>query len=128
MSIKRLNQVVRYAQKNVASLRFPKLEMNSLRTVGYSDATFANNNDLCSQLGRMILLMDDTDVSVQISFRSYKSRRVTISVLSAEVSRQQYSRNSLLRRLLRARAKRRVACRFSVECLTESANSTLPSL
>ena len=58
--------------------------MNILRIVGYSNAAFANNFDLLSQLGRMMLLMDDTDVSVPISFKSNKSRRVTRSVLSAE--------------------------------------------
>ena len=59
--------------------------MKSLRVVGYSDAAFANSEDLSSQLGRIILLMDGTDASVPILFKIYKSRRVTRSVLSGEV-------------------------------------------
>ena len=83
--IKRFNVVIRYARNIATSLKFPRLDMKSLRVVGYSDAAFANNQDLSSQLGRIILLMDGTGVSVQKSFKSYKSLRVTRSVLSAEI-------------------------------------------
>ena len=69
----------------MAHLKFPKLERKTIRIVGYSDAAHANNYDLTSQLGRIIFLMDDSSKCVQISFKSYKSRRVTRSVLSAEV-------------------------------------------
>ncbi len=82
---KRLNLAIRYAHVNVTSLKFPKLDMESLRIVGYSDAAFANNYDLKSQLGRIILLMDDSDTAIPIVYKSYKSRRVARSVLSAEV-------------------------------------------
>ena len=39
--VKRLNSSERYAHNNVADPRFPKLDMNSIRLVGYSDAAFA---------------------------------------------------------------------------------------
>ena len=70
---KRLNAAIRYATKNVAHLKFASLELNSLRIVGYSDAAFANNHDLKSQLGRVVLLVDDKDNAVPISFKRYKS-------------------------------------------------------
>ncbi len=82
--LKRLNGVERYAQKNVGYLKFPCLEQANVRIVGYSDAAFANNHDLTSQLCRVILLMDKIDNAIPVSFKSYKSRRVTRSVLSAE--------------------------------------------
>ena len=82
---KRLNSAISYAHNNVAHLKIPKLDLGTIRIVGYSDASFANNHDLSSQLGRIILLVDDDDSAVPICFKSYKSRRVTRSVLSAEV-------------------------------------------
>ena len=39
----------------------PKLDVSTIRFVGYSDAVFANNGDLSSQLGRIFLLMDADD-------------------------------------------------------------------
>lgn len=59
--------------------------MDSDRIMGYSNAAFANNNDLTSQLGRIILLVDDSDTIIPISFKSYMSRRVKRSDISAEV-------------------------------------------
>ena len=56
-----------------------------MQIVGYSDAAFANNDDLSSQLGRIIFLMDDDVNAAHIAFKSYKSRRVTRSILAAEV-------------------------------------------
>ena len=83
--VNRLNEAIRYAYVNVAHLKFPKLDRSSLRIFGYNDAAFANNPDLTSQLGRTILLMDNSKSAVPVSFKSYKSRRVTRSVLSTEV-------------------------------------------
>ena len=83
--LRRLNAAIRYAHSNPAHLKFPKLDYSSLHIIGYSDAAFANNHDLSSQLGRIILLTDKNKAAIPISFKSYKSRRVTRSVLSAEV-------------------------------------------
>ena len=83
--VKNLNSAIRYAHDNAASLRFPKIERSSIGLVGFSDAAYANNHDLTSQLGRIVLIMDDSNKTIPISFKSYKSRRVTRSVLSAEV-------------------------------------------
>ena len=47
---------------------------------------FANNEDYSFQLGRIILLVDKDKKASIVSYRSYKSRRVTRSVSVAEVS------------------------------------------
>lgn len=69
----------------MVDLKFPKIQLNSVRIVGNSDAASANNADINSQLGRIILLMNGTDSAIPVIFKSYKSRRVARSVLSAEV-------------------------------------------
>ena len=48
----------------MAHLQFPKLDMNSFRLVGYSDAALANNDDLTSQLGMIILLDEKHDNAI----------------------------------------------------------------
>lgn len=53
--------------------------------MGYSDVGFTGNHDLSSQLGRIVLMMDDHNSAVPILYQSYKLRRVTRSVLAAEV-------------------------------------------
>ena len=82
--LKRLNGVIRYAHKKVAHLKFSSLERDDVRNVGYSDTAYANNRDLISQLGKVILLMGKSYNAIPASFKSYKSRRVTRPVLSAE--------------------------------------------
>ena len=75
--VKNLNSTVRYGHDNAVSIRFPRPECSSIRLVGFSDAAYAKNHDLTSKLGRIMLIMDDSNIAIQISFKSYKSRRVT---------------------------------------------------
>ena len=82
---KRLNKAIKYVHDYKASICIPKLDCNSLNITAYSDAAFANNVDLSSQLGRIFLFTDDNHNSIPISYKSYKSRRVTLSVLSDEL-------------------------------------------
>ena len=84
--VQRANRAVRYAHNNPSKIMFPKLEAKSLRIVGYSDAGYSSNNDLSSQLGRIVLLMDESGAAAPIIFKSYKSRRISRSVLSAEAN------------------------------------------
>ena len=51
----------------------------------YSDAAFANNSELSSQLGRVVLFTDESNKAIPLLYSSYKSRRATRSVLSAEM-------------------------------------------
>ena len=82
--LKILNGVIRYAHTNVEHLRFLSLEWDDARIVGYSDAAYANSRHLSLQLRRVIVQVYKSDNPTAVSFKSYKSRRVTRSVLSAE--------------------------------------------
>ena len=83
--VKNLNKAVNYAINNKVSLRIPKLDQRSLRVLGFSDASFSTNADLTSQLGHIVFLGDSSDSVIPISFKSYKSKRVTRSVMAGEV-------------------------------------------
>ncbi len=70
---------------DTTSIQFPQLDLKRIRLVSYSNAAFANNHDLSSQLRLVVLVMDNNDNAVPISFRSYKLRSVTRSILYPEV-------------------------------------------
>lgn len=70
---------------NAVSIRFPSLYGSSVRVIGYSDSSFANKADLSSQLGHIVFVGDATGAVIPISFKSYKSRRVTLSAMAGEV-------------------------------------------
>ena len=82
---KRLNKAIKYVHDHNASIPIPKLNYDSLRITAYTDASFAYNIDLSSQLVRIVLLTDDNHNAMPVSYKSYKSRRVARSVLSGEV-------------------------------------------
>ena len=81
---KRLNKSIKYVHDHKTSIRIPKLACNSLRITTCSDAAFASNADLYSQLRRIVLLTDDNLNSIPVSYKSHKSRRVAHYVLSTE--------------------------------------------
>ena len=83
--INRLNKTVRFAKGNKVSLKIRNLDKESIRIIGFSDSSFANNEDLSSQLGYIIFLGDQHDNVVPICFKSYKARRLTRSAMSGEV-------------------------------------------
>ncbi len=56
-----------------------------LQAVGFSDASFANDYDLTSQLGHIVFITDGEGNAAPIQFKSYKARCVTHSVMAAEV-------------------------------------------
>jgi len=59
--------------------------METLKVVGFADASFANNHDLSTQLGHIVFLCDAKGNAAPIAFRSYKSRRVVRSAMAGEV-------------------------------------------
>ena len=83
--LQRLNKAVAFAVDNRVSLRIPKLDKSTLRVTGYSDASFANNADLSTQLDHICFLRDDTGALIPIFFKSYKAKRVTRSAMAGEV-------------------------------------------
>jgi hypothetical protein len=64
---------------------FCKLDVKSLHVVFYSDASFAGNLDLSSQIGGIILLKDKNGNVHVLHWFSKKCPRVTGSVLAAEI-------------------------------------------
>ncbi len=83
--IKVLNRALRYGVQNPISISFHCLDYESLHVVRFSDASFANNRDLSSQLGYTIILSDEGGNDIPLTVKSYKARRVTLSVMASEV-------------------------------------------
>lgn len=68
--IQQLNRAVRYAIQNQVSPKIPALDPDSLRIIGFSDSSFANNRDLSSQVGHICFLGDDSGAVAPIYFKS----------------------------------------------------------
>ena len=83
-TLQRLNKAVAFAIDNRIPLRTAKLDQESLRVIGFADASFANIADLLAQFGHVCFIGDETGAVVPISFKSYKSRRVTRSAMAGE--------------------------------------------
>lgn len=75
---------MKYAISHRLSLEIPKLDMDSLPVVEFSDASFANNDDFTLQRGHICFLRDASGRVVPICFKSYKSKCVTSSVMAGE--------------------------------------------
>jgi hypothetical protein len=83
--IKQLNRVIQHLKKIPdLPLRFPKLELSTLRLKLYSDASYANSADCSSQLGYIIFLVDGNGTCQPLFWSSHKSRQVTRSVIGNE--------------------------------------------
>jgi hypothetical protein len=72
-------------QKAGKALTMVKLDESSLRLITFCDASFANNHDMSSQIGFVIVLADKHDNANIIHWQSVKCRRVTRSVLASEL-------------------------------------------
>lgn len=84
--VKALNDVVKRAHNNSKrGIRQQLLDTETLSWRVFTDSSFANTPDLRSQLGFIILLCDASGKCNMLHFSSYKSKRVTRSVLGAEV-------------------------------------------
>lgn len=66
-------------------LTFVQLDRKSIRIVVFADASIASNADLSSQLGIVIGLADNHNKANIVQYSSFKSKRVTRSVLSAKL-------------------------------------------
>jgi hypothetical protein len=81
-----LRDMVAYCRETYdVGLRFIPLDVSSLRLVLFTDASFGNADDLSSQLGFIVLLADGMNNANIIHYGSQKSKRVTRSVLAAEI-------------------------------------------
>lgn len=84
--IKRLNGRIQWQIDNSKrGLKFIKLDQKTMKLLVFTDASFANNNDLSSQIGYVIALADATSKANIIHWSSIKCKRVTRSVLASEL-------------------------------------------
>lgn len=80
-----INRKVQYLKSTASiGLVFPKLDVDSLRLVVYTDGSFANRDDKTSQIGFVTCLTDKTGRVVILSYRSCKSWRVCRSAMASE--------------------------------------------
>src|SRR6266496_3833994 len=66
-------------------LTFVLLNIHSLNLIVFTDASFANNKDLSSQIGFIIVLIDRNRTVNIIHWSLIKCKRVTRSVLASEL-------------------------------------------
>lgn len=83
--LRRLNEATRCAVDHHHGIDILRIGRFFLRVVGFSDASFATNYDLTTQLGHIVFLVDKRNAAEPFSFKSYKARRVVRSAMSGEV-------------------------------------------
>ena len=79
------SRIVKHVHTHQLQIHVPKLDIGSPRIVRFSDASFVSNSDLTSQLCYFCFLSDATEAVIIISFKSYKTRRVTRFMIEAEI-------------------------------------------
>jgi hypothetical protein len=83
---KLLNKQLQWQIENSArGLTFVKLDISTLRLIVFTDSSFANNKDLSSQIGHVIVMADSSNRANIIHWSSTKCKRVTRSVLASEL-------------------------------------------
>ena len=90
----KLNQRLSWQQENKSrGLRYVRVDLKQLRLFVFVDASFANNPDLTSQLGYVIVLGNEEQVDQSrrnlrgniIHWQSTKCKRITRSTLASEI-------------------------------------------
>jgi len=85
-AMKKLKEIVAHCQKTSAEgLNFVKLDKDTLKIVLFTDASFGNAVGLSSQAGFVVVLMDESGAANILHYGSKKCRRVTRSVMAAEL-------------------------------------------
>jgi hypothetical protein len=81
-----LNKRIQWQIDNAPrGLKFVPLDTDSLKLIIFTDASFANNKDLSSQIGYVIVLADGADKANIVHWTSVKCKRVTRSILASEL-------------------------------------------
>jgi hypothetical protein len=83
---KDLDDLIKYLKTSPMPLKYQALDLDSAHLRVYANASFANNPDLSSQIGYTVFLTDKHGRANLIAWSSRKCRRVTRSVLAAELS------------------------------------------
>ena len=85
-NVNALNKRLQWQLDNqTRGLKFIKLDLVTLRVIVFTDSSFANNDDHSSQIGFVICLADASSRANILHWSSIKCRRVTRSVLAAEL-------------------------------------------
>lgn len=79
---KRINRQIKNASRGI---KFVKLDIKSLKLIIFADSSFANNKDFSSQIGSVIVLADKENWADILYSSSKNCKRITRSVLAAEV-------------------------------------------
>ena len=83
--INRINRAVKYAVTHRTLLRIPKLDWESSRVVGFTKDFFSGDQYIYSQLGYILLLINNHQTCVPLMFKKNKAKSVTRSAIAAEV-------------------------------------------
>jgi hypothetical protein len=84
--VRALNRRLQWQIKNSSrGLKFVKLDEKSLQLLVFTDASFANNKDLSSQMGALLVVADAQGNANILHWVSIKCKRVTRSVLALEL-------------------------------------------
>lgn len=84
--VKEFNKVVKHLKtSSIQRLRMQKVDRKYLHLRVYADFSFANNSDLTSQLGYIVLLAEKFGKCNILHYASYRIRRTNRSVLVTEV-------------------------------------------
>ena len=79
-----VNKIISKVKNTECHIRFPKLDLNSIKLVSYSDASFNNLQKAGSQGGHIVFLTDDKSNCCPIEWKSNRIKRVVRSALAAE--------------------------------------------
>jgi hypothetical protein len=80
-----LDEAVHKLKTSPIDLRYDGLGVEPICLRVYADASFANNPDLMSQIGHVAFIVDKHHKCALLSWSSHKCKRVTRSVLAAEL-------------------------------------------
>jgi hypothetical protein len=84
-TIKALNSTIKYLHDTKdLTLKFPRLDMETLCMVVYADSSFGNASNNASQQGYLVVLTDKSRRYSILAYKSYKSKRVVRSSTAGE--------------------------------------------
>ena len=89
-----LSKCLKWQKDNpTRGIRFVRLDLSKLKLYAFVDASFANNKNFSSQIGYVLVLANETQISPEaisikgniLHWSSTKCKRVTRSILAAEL-------------------------------------------
>ena len=79
-----LNKVIKKVQNSTSFITFPSMDFDSIHICVFTDGSYNNLSDGCSQGGQIAFLADRNGNSCPIAWKSHKLKRVVRSALAAE--------------------------------------------